>query len=138
MMTKSYSELIKLPTYKERLEYLMLYGKVGTSTFGKERHLNQALYHSYSWNHDVRPKIIIRDNGCDLGVDGYLIMSKPIIHHINPITIEDILDRNPIVFDPENLILVSRRSHDIIHYAFTTEGIEDAPIVRTPNDTKLW
>ena len=137
-MIKTYSEMIKLPTYKERLEYLMLYGKIGSATFKDRRYLNQALYHSYDWRIDTRNKIIIRDGGCDLACEGYLIQERPIVHHINPITIEDILDRNPIVFDPENLVLVSRRTHDIIHYAFSTEGIEDTPIVRTPNDTKLW
>ena len=136
-MSKSYYEMVKLPTYKERLEYLMLYGQLGRETFGKHRQLNQALYRSHEW-HTIRNKVILRNNGNDLGVDGYIIFEKPIIHHINPITIEMVLNKDPMVFDMDNLILVSRRTHDIIHYAITTEGIENEPVVRRPNDTKLW
>lgn len=134
--TKSYLELIKLPTYKQRLEYLMLYGKVGEDTFGHSRYLNQALYNSREWK-QLRNEIIIRDNGCDLGLEGMTI-NNGIIHHINPITKEDILERSPIVFDKNNLILVSRKSHDIIHYAFSLDGIDDTFAIREPNDTKLW
>ena len=136
-MSKSYLELIQLPTRKERLEYLMLYGRVGEDTFGKNRYLNQALYRSREWKL-FRNEIIIRDHGCDLGLDGYGIDKGGIIHHINPLTVEDILERRSCVFDKNNVILVSRTTHDIVHYAFTLEGIEDEIIERRPGDTKLW
>lgn len=136
-MSKSYLELVQLPTRKERLEYLMLYGRVGEDTFGKNRYLNQALYQSREWKL-FRNEIIIRDHGCDLGLDGYGIDKRAIIHHINPLTVEDILERRSCVFDKNNVILVSRTTHDIIHYAFTLEGIEDEIIERRPGDTKLW
>ena len=135
-MTKSYLELIQLKTYRERLEYLMLYGRVGEDTFGHSRYLNQAFYRSEEWKR-LRNEIIIRDKGCDLGIDGMSIKNG-IIHHINPITREDILNGDPCLVDKNNLVLVSRKSHDIIHYAFTLEGIEDSFAVREPNDTKLW
>ena len=140
MKSKSYSELILLPTRIERIEYLMLYGKIGDKTFGKNRYLNQMLYRDSFWRDEVRPEIILRDNGCDLGLKGYEIPDglDVFVHHINPITVEDILNRDPKVFDPENLITTVKKTHDIIHYAFTTEGLDDTPIVRRPNDTKLW
>lgn len=137
MMIKTYTELIKIPTYKERVEYLMLYGKLFGETFGKNRQINQVLYKSRDW-FIIRNKVIIRDNGNDLGLDGYPIFERPIVHHITPVTIEMILNRDPLVFDMDNLISTSKRTHDLIHYAFSTEGIEDTPVVRKPNDTKLW
>lgn len=137
MQTKTYLELITLPTFKERLEYLMLYGKVGEDTFGHSRYLNQALYNSREWK-ELRHEIVIRDKGCDLAMEGYEIMTRPTIHHINPITKEDILNRAPCVFDRNNLVLVSKKTHDLIHYAFDTEGVDEPVIVRSPNDTLLW
>lgn len=134
---KSYLELIKLETYEERLEYLMLYGSVGEETFGGSRQLNQTLYHSLEW-HDFRNEVIIRDLGCDLGIDGLYIPSRAIVHHINPITIEDILNRAPCVFDMNNVILVSKKTHDIIHYAPDLNSIRYEFATRRPNDTILW
>ncbi len=134
---KSYLELIQFETYQERLEYLMLYGVVGEETFGGSRYLNQALYRSPEWK-AFRNEIIVRDLGCDLGIDGFIINSRPIIHHINPITKEDILNRAPCVFDRNNVILVSKRTHDIIHYSPKLETIQYEFATRRPNDTTLW
>ena len=134
---KTYLELIQLSTYEERLEYLMLYGKVGSDTFGSSRYLNQALYHSLGW-HEFRNEIIARDKGCDLGIDGMYIDKHAIIHHINPISEEDILDRAPCVFDKNNVILVSHKTHNIIHYSPKLDTIMYEFANRRPNDTKLW
>ena len=135
--SKSYLELIQLSTYEERLEYLMLYGSVGKETFGNYRHLNQALYHSMEWN-DFRRSIILRDHGCDLGIDGLYIDKYAIVHHINPITEADILNRNPCVFDRNNVILVSHKTHEIIHYSPKADSMLYEFADRRPNDTKLW
>lgn len=136
MKIKSYSELIQLPTFEERFEYLKLEGAVGKSTFGYDRYLNQALYQSYEWR-QFRKKIILRDGGCDLGCDGFDIFKGGILHHINPISKEDIINRRPIVFDPDNIILTTHNTHNAIHY-----GDKDllilAPTVRTKNDTCPW
>lgn len=126
-----------LPTYEERLEYLMLYGRVGDETFGNQRYLNQALYHSDEWK-NFRYEIIMRDAGCDLGIEGLEIDKRAIVHHINPINEEDILNRNPCVFDRDNVILVSKKTHDLIHYAPKIEPIYYEFANRKPNDTKLW
>lgn len=136
--TKSYLELIQFQLYLERLEYLMLYGRIGEDTFGHSRYINQAFYKSDEWK-KVRNEVIIRDCGCDLGIEG-LHIKNGIIHHINPITLDDILERRPCLFDKNNLILVSKKTHDIIHYAHSIEGIESVhePVIRMPNDTKLW
>ena len=116
----------------------MLYGKVGEETFGGSRYLNQAFYKSKEWK-TFRNEIILRDHGCDLGLENYPVDRFAIIHHINPITKEDIINRNPCVFDKNNVILVSRKTHDIIHYAFSLEGIETEEVIfREPNDTTLW
>ncbi len=115
-MTKSYSELSKLPTFKERFEYLQLKGKVGHQTFGSKRYLNQMLYHIAEWK-QVKRKVIIRDNGCDLGIEGREIHGPISVHHINPITEEDILKRSPKVFDMDNLISTSYMTHKAIHYS---------------------
>lgn len=136
-MILSYSELITLPTFEERYRYLRKSGIVGEETFGSHRYLNQTLYTSPEWR-SVRNHVIIRDNGCDLAMEGYEIRDRVYIHHINPITEEDILDRRPALFDMENLICVSFNTHQAIHY-----GDESLlPIIsfneRTPGDTKLW
>lgn len=135
MKMKNYTDLSKLKTYKERLEYLQLKGTVGIDTFGFDRYLNQALYTSRKWK-SVRDKVIVRDNGCDLGIEGYEIFSKPIIHHMNPITQEQIEKRDPIIFDPEFLITVTHQTHNAIHYG--TEVSDRCPIERTEGDTTLW
>lgn len=136
-LNKSYLELVKLETYEERLEYLMLYGRVGQETFGLNRHLNQVLYRSDEWK-IFRHKIIVRDGGCDLGILGLDIEKYATIHHINPIDEEDILNRRPCVFDINNAILTSDKTHRIIHYAPKVDKILYEFADRRPNDTKLW
>lgn len=134
---KSYSEMILLPTFEERLEYLMLNGKVGYETFGFDRYLNQALYNSKEWR-DIRRSVIIRDDGCDLGVQGYEINSRILIHHINPITKDDIINRNSCVFDLDNLISTTKHTHDMIHYSIMDRVRINQSVIRHPGDTKLW
>lgn len=140
-MNKSYSELMQFPTWQERLDYLYLGdNKIGDMTFGGHRWLNQNLYNSIEWKH-LRRQIIIRDNGCDMGCMEYPIanQSKIIIHHINPIAIDDLLNRSPIVLDPDNLISVSFNTHQMIHYGTKqTRDILRLDGDRSPNDTKLW
>ena len=136
MSIKTYSELITLPTFEERFNYLKLGGTVGESTFGFDRYLNQNLYKSQEWK-SVRNKVIIRDNGCDLACEGYEIYGKVLIHHINPITAEDIINRNPIIFDLENLITTVHNTHNAIHYGDENLLIK-GPIERTKNDTIPW
>ena len=136
-MVLSYSKLITFPTFQERYRYLKQSGIVAEETFGAHRYLNQAYYRSAEWR-QVRNRVIIRDNGCDLGVEGFEINDRVYIHHINPITEEDILDRSPALFDLDNLICVSFNTHQAIHY-----GDESMlPITyfneRKPGDTKLW
>lgn len=133
---KSYSELILLPTFEERLKYLKLDGSVGRETFGYARYLNQQLYHDSRW---LRRKndVILRDNGCDLGVDGYTIYGSILVHHINPITIDDILMQRPCVFDLDNLISTCLSTHNVIHYGCIDQLI-DIPIERKPNDMCPW
>lgn len=137
MSNKTYSELSKISDYVERYNYLKLGGKAGEITFGNERYLNQLLYKSPEWKM-LRRDIIIRDNGCDMGLDGYSINGVPLIHHINPITVEDIVNRNKCVYDPENLITVSRRTHNAIHYGDIELLTIDEIIERRPNDTVPW
>lgn len=134
--TKRYSELINIPTYEERFKYLQLKGAVGDDTFGYDRYLNQILYNSPEWKR-LRNQIIIRDNGRDLGCEGYEIYGRILIHHMNPITVEDIVSRDPIVFDPENLICVSHNTHNAIHYGDENLLIM-SPVERTKNDTCPW
>ena len=139
MMTngiRTYSELIKLRTFEERYEYLKLNGKVGEETFGFDRYLNQVFYKSQIWQ-KTRRDIIVRDLGCDLGIEGYEIYGRILIHHINPISKEDILERNKILFDPENLITTVKRTHDAIHYG-DSDLLIKAPIERSMNDTCPW
>lgn len=136
MNTKRYSELITIPTYEERFKYLQLKGAVGYDTFGYDRYLNQILYNSPEWKR-LRNQIIIRDNGRDLGCEGYEIYGRILIHHMNPITVEDIVSRDSIVFDPENLICVSHNTHNAIHYGDENLLIM-APVERTKNDTCPW
>lgn len=136
-MIKSYSELITFPTFMERFEYLALNGKVGEMTFGSRRYLNQVFYTSDAWR-SVRDKVIIRDNACDLGIPDRDIGGLIYIHHINPITLEDIEKRRLCALDPENLICVSRRTHEAIHYRDPRLLIDDRPKERAPGDTKLW
>lgn len=135
-MIKSYSEMITFPTFEERFEYLRLKGSVGRDTFGHDRYLNQILYNSKEWKF-TRNKIIVRDNGCDLACEGFEIYGQILIHHINPIRVEDIVDRNPIVFDPENLITTVHNTHNAIHYGDMSLLIT-TPVERSRNDTCPW
>ena len=135
-MNKSYHECIRLSSFEERYQYLKLTGAVGDMTFGGHRSLNQLLYRMPEWRR-TRRDIIIRDNGCDLAHPDFELNQAAYIHHINPITIQDILDRNPIIFDPDNLIVCSFNTHQAIHYG--DEGLlPKLPIERQPNDTCPW
>lgn len=136
MRIKTYSELITLPTFEERFEYLQLKGTVGQETFGFDRYLNQILYNSKEWKH-LRNEIIVRDNGCDLALEGFEIHGRILIHHINPITIDDVIKRREMVFDPENLICVTHNTHNAIHYGDKSLLIT-GPIKRRANDTCPW
>lgn len=136
MSIKTYSELITIPTFEERFEYLQLKGSVGKDTFGYDRYLNQVLYRSSEWKR-LRNQIIIRDGGCDLACDGYDIYGKVLIHHLNPITVEDVLARSRKVFDPDNLVCVSHNTHNAIHYG-DVDLLVTGPIIRTKNDTCPW
>ena len=137
MSIKCYSELIKLPTFEERFEYLRLDGTVGKETFGFDRYLNQQFYSSYEYR-KFRRSIVLRDKGCDLGIEEVPINGLIILHHINPIHPEDILSRNiRILLDPENTISVGLRTHNAIHYGDMSH-IVLAPIERKQNDTCPW
>ena len=133
---KSYSELMTIPTFNERYRYLKLKGRVGEDTFGCDRYLNQVFYNSPEWKR-FRRKIIIRDNGNDLGINGRPIGGKILIHHINPITKKDILDRADSLMDPENVICVSHNTHEAIHYGDESLLQEDY-VPRFKNDTAPW
>ena len=134
---KTYSELIKLPTFEERYEYLKIGGMVGEETFGFDRYLNQIFYNSDEWK-SVRSYVITRDQGCDLGVpDREIRGNKILVHHMNPITKEDILNRSDILLNPEYLITTVKNTHDAIHYG-DSELLYQGPIVRTKNDTCPW
>lgn len=136
MSIKRYSELIQIPTFKGRFEYLKQNGKVGEFTFNGHRYLNQRLYQTPEWR-SIRRKVIIRDRGCDLALGGYEIYDRIYIHHINPITIGDILDRKTCVFDLENLVCVSFDTHQAIHYS-DEEILPRGLQIRTKDDTCLW
>lgn len=133
---RTYSELCQLTTFEERFDYLKIGGTVGEETFGFNRYLNQRLYRSKEWKR-VRFEVIIRDDGRDMGVSDRAIVGKPIIHHMNPITIEDILDGNPDIFNPEYLILVSEETHNAIHYG-DKSLLPKLITERYAGDTKLW
>ena len=133
---KTYSDLILLPTLKERFEYLKLSGVVGRDTFGFDRYLNQQFYRTSEWK-KVRDAVIIRDNGCDLGVEGYEIHDRIIIHHMNPITANDIIKHSDWIIDPNQLICTSFRTHNAIHYG-DISLIDKQPTIRKPNDTCPW
>lgn len=133
---KTYSELITLPTFIERYRYLRLGGAVGEETFGFDRFLNQAFYTSQDWR-DFRRSIIVRDMGCDLGIDGFEIGGKIILHHIVPVSVQDIKRGHACLLDPENVICVSHNTHQAIHYGDESLLIT-APIVRSKHDTCPW
>ena len=135
-MIRSYRELRRLRTFEERYFYLQLKGIVGESTFGFDRYLNQILYTSDRWL-KTRDGVIIRDNGCDLGIEGYEIQERILVHHMNPITIEDVEEERDIVFDPEFLICTALRTHNAIHYG-DVSLLPKLPIERRRNDTCPW
>lgn len=134
---RSYHELIRLPTFQERFDFLKLGGVIGKSTFGFERQLNQALYSSYEWQR-FRKDVIVRDNGCDLAMEGRDILGdRIIIHHINPLTVDDLRNRSSAIFDMDNVVCTSFNTHEAIHFG-------DASLLpkehqeRKPNDTCPW
>lgn len=133
---RTYSELILLPTFEERYEYLRLGGKVGEETFGFDRYLNQMFYKTPEWK-SARNKVITRDCGCDLGMPDREINGKIHVHHMNPITVEDILKRSEFLLNPEYLICTTNNTHDAIHYG-DSELLYKDPIIRTKNDTCPW
>lgn len=134
---RTYSELIALPTYLERYNYLRLGGRVGADTFGFDRHINQMLYQRSPRWRKSRDLVIIRDNGCDLGMEGYEIHGKILVHHMNPITMDDILNDRDWIYDPEFLICTAHNTHNAIHYG-DKSLLTLPPIERTRNDTCPW
>lgn len=135
-MIKTYKDLRRLSTFEERFEYLKLGGAVGNSTFGFDRYLNQLLYHSKEWRR-TRDHIIIRDEGRDLGIDGRDIHNGILVHHITPISIENIERGDDCVYDPENLICTSHNTHNAIHYG-DSNLLTKFPKPRVKGDTQLW
>ena len=133
---RTYSDLITLPTFKERYEYLRLDGIVGEETFGFDRYINQIFYKSKEWL-EVRDYVIIRDNGCDLGIEGHEIHNRILIHHMNPIRVEDILDVTEYLLNPDYLICTTLETHNAIHYG-NSNNLSKSPIQRTKNDTCPW
>ena len=135
-MLRTYTELSRYSTYLERFEYLKLDGEVGADTFGFDRYLNQIFYKSPEWK-AVRDFVIIRDQGCDLAMEGHEIFGRILVHHMNPIRIEDIVNRSKYLLDPEYLICTIKNTHDAIHYGDGSLLIT-GPIERTKNDTCPW
>ena len=135
MKTRCYSELCEYDSFYDRFDYLVLGGTVGRSTFGFDRYLNQEFYRSREWK-SVREQVIIRDNGCDLGVPGYEVYSDILVHHMNPINVEDILHGESWILNPEYLITTTQRTHNDIHYG--NEPPKPIFADRLPGDTKLW
>lgn len=136
MNIKTYSELSRLKTFDERYRYLRLSGTVGADTFGFDRFLNQAFYRSKEWK-SIRDFVIVRDNGCDLGIEGYDIYGRIYIHHMNPITQQDIQHRSEFLLNPEYLITTTHMTHNAIHYGNEILLTQVLP-KRTPNDTCPW
>lgn len=136
MNTRCYTELRRIRDYKDRYNYLVLGGEVGRKTFGHDRYLNQLFYTSYEWKH-VRNIVIARDLGCDMGVEGYEIFDRIYIHHMNPMTPDNIIHDDPTILDPEFLISVSHQTHNAIHYG-DARLLKQLPVDRRPGDTKLW
>ena len=137
MKIRCYSELIEIDNFIDRFKYLKLKGKVGEDTFGFDRYINQALYNSPEFR-KIRREVILRDNGCDLGISDREIVGKIYVHHMNPITKTDILERNDYVLNPEYLICVSHETHNAIHYGNEAMLPIDKFIVREPNDQSPW
>lgn len=136
MSIRTYSELSKLSTFEERYEYLRLGGSVGYETFGFDRYLNQIFYTSQRWR-KARDKVIIRDNACDLGIEGRDILGRIYIHHMNPVTLDDIVNESELLIEPEFLICTTHNTHNAIHYGDKSLLILE-PIERSKNDTCPW
>ena len=134
-VVRSYSELIKLPTFEERYRYLRLAGMVGESTFGFDRYLNQALYRSHAWK-KARDSVIVRDMGCDLGIEDRIITDRIIVHHMNPLVIDEVDERDEDIFNPEFLICVSSATHNAIHYGDEKLLTKSDIVERRPGD--VW
>ena len=136
MMTKTYSELRRINSFEDRFEYLKLDGSVGVETFGSARHVNQSFYLSTDWRY-IRRQVILRDNGCDLGVSGYEIHHNLLVHHMNPMTSDDIIHGEEWILDPEFLITTTKNTHNAIHYG--DRSLLTVPFVeRHIGDTRLW
>lgn len=135
-MIRTYTKLCRLDTLEERFDYLALSAEVGQATFGYDRWTNQSFYHSREWR-DVRSFVMVRDEGCEMGLLDFPIAGSPRIHHMNPLTLDDIEDATDNLLDPEYLITVSHRLHNAIHYGDRTH-LPRGPVVRTPGDTQLW
>lgn len=133
---RTYSELCELNSFEDRYNYLKLEGSVGFDTFGFDRWMNQSFYKSKEWR-DMRNYVITRDNGCDMGLEGYEIGDKIIIHHMNPITVQDLIHSNDVLLDPDQLICVSQKVHNAIHYG-SDELLIRPTVERRPNDTIPW
>ena len=133
---RTYSELIRLPTFEERYKYLQLKGSVGIDTFGFDRYLNQKFYKSKEWKR-IRDYVIIRDNGCDLGIADREIDRRVIIHHMNPIDLKDIQNVSDFLLNPEYLITTTHSTHNAIHYGDEQLLVKE-PVIRKPNDTCPW
>ncbi len=136
LMTKTYSELSRIRSFEDRFRYLSLRGHVGRETFGFDRHINQTFYHSTQWR-DIRHYVIARDLGCDLGVSGYEIYDQVLIHHMNPIGVEDIVHGDPDILDPEFLITTTHKTHNAIHYGDESQ-LPRVFVPRRLGDTRLW
>lgn len=134
---RSYSELISIESFEERFKYLALHQKVNEETFGWQRYLNQTLYKSKRWK-DVRRAVMVRDNGFDLAHEDYPIVGNILIHHLNPITVEDILNNDELIFDLENLVSTSLNTHNAIHYGDIKLIQQRVFVARTENDTSPW
>lgn len=134
---KSYSELISIPSFVERYRYLRIGGSIGEETFGCDRWLNQVFYKDPEWR-SVRNEIIIRDGACDLAMPGFDIRARILVHHINPITKADVINRSSCLFDPENLVCTSDNTHNAIHYGDESMLVIVTPIIRAANDTCPW
>lgn len=136
MTIKSYSELRRFTSYDDRFDYLKLKGDVGRATFGFDRYINQKFYSSYEWK-QTRQTVILRDRGCDLGVSGYEITGGAVIHHMNPMSADDIIHGEDWIFDPEYLIMTASMTHNAIHFG-NKANLPKVVTARSPNDTKLW
>lgn len=135
-MTRRYSEMLEIPSFEDRFEYLKLVGSVGAATFGSARYMNQEFYRSREWKR-FRDEIILRDEGCDLAVPGRLVRGRLLVHHLNPITEDELVHGATSLLDPENAVCVSFITHQAIHYG-DKDLLYPDPVERHPNDTCPW